>query len=103
MLKEWIQEGGGVYMASGAATSFILALIRAKHTKFIDRLGEAVTCSLLSTGLITLANVYYPEYPQLGIFIGVFIGFLGSDYLTELIKSVISIFVDKLKSKGEQK
>jgi len=88
-------------MAAGATTSFILALIRAKHTKFIDRLGEATTCSLLSTGLITLANVYYPQYPQLGIFIGVFIGFLGSDYLTELIKSLLSVLVNKFR--GEQK
>ncbi len=101
MLKEWLNEGGGLYMASGAITSFILALIRAKHTKFIDRLGEATTCSLLSTGLITLANIYYPEYPQLGIFIGVFIGFLGSDYLTELIKRVISAVLDKFISKKE--
>lgn len=96
MLKEWLNEGGGLYMAAGGVTSFIMALLRAKHTKMIDRLGEATTCSLLSTGLITLANIYYPQYPQLGIFIGVFVGFLGSDYLTSLIKNTINYLLDKL-------
>ncbi len=100
MLKEWFNDGGGIYMTIGGLTSFVMALLRAKHTKIVDRLGEAATCALLSTGLITLANIYYPEYPQCSILIGTFVGFLGSDYLTEIIKNIIGFLVDKLTNRG---
>ena len=103
MLKEWLNEGGGVYMAAGGITSFVMALLRAKHTKFVDRLGEATTCALLSTGLITLANIYYPEYPQCSILIGTFVGFLGSDYLTDQIKNLINFLVERITNKGGSK
>jgi hypothetical protein len=98
MWKEYLSTGG-VYMIAGISSSFFMGLLRSNKKRFLSKIGEGFTCSLLSTGLITISNYFLPDYPQVAIFVGVFVGFLGSEYLTELIKNLINIALDRLEIK----
>jgi len=88
-------------MFAGCVSSFLMGLTRSTKKHFLDKVGEGFTCSLLSTGLITVSNYFLPEYPQLAIFVGVFVGFLGSDYLTSLLKSLIDLALKRLDPKNQ--
>lgn len=100
MWKEYLSQSGGyVYMIAGCLSSFLLGLTRSTKKKFIGKVGEGLTCSLVSTGLISISNYYFPDAPQLAVFIGVFCGFLGSDYLNGLFKSLINLGLERLESK----
>lgn len=101
MWKEYL-GAGGVYMIAGVVSSFFMGLTRSNKKKFISKLGEGFTCSLLSTGLITVSDYFLPDYPQLAIFIGVFVGFLGSEYLMTLIKNLINLALERLEIKAKE-
>lgn len=89
-------------MIAGTVSSFLMGLIRANKPRFVERCGEGLTCALLSTGLISISDYFFPGYPQSAIFVGVFVGFLGSDYLTSLVQKIISYLLERIKPKDEK-
>ena len=91
-----------IYLMIGAACSFVMAYLRSVKRTFAAKICEALTCSMLSSALILISE-YYLHWPlELGVAIGTFVGFLGSDYISLKIKQVINLKVGG-KSDDESK
>ena len=83
------------YLSTGVLSSFLMAIMRSKKNRFISKLAEGLTCSMLSSALIVISE-YYLKLPfELSLPIGTFVGFLGSDYISQTLKGVISKKVEK--------
>lgn len=83
------------YLSTGVLSSFLMAIMRSKKNRFISKLAEGLTCSMLSSALIVISE-YYLKLPfELSLPIGTFVGFLGSDYISQTLKGVISKKVKK--------
>ena len=50
---------------------------------------------MLSSALILISEYYFKWPLELGVAIGTFVGFLGSDYISAKIKQLINVKVDK--------
>lgn len=84
-----------IYLLIGAGCSFVMAYLRSVKRTFAAKICEALTCSMLSSALILISE-YYLHWPlELGVAIGTFVGFLGSDYISAKIKQLINVKVDK--------
>ena len=76
-----------IYLLIGTGCSFVMAYLRSVKRTFAAKICEALTCSMLSSALILISE-YYLHWPlELGVAIGTFVGFLGSDYIDR--KSVV--------------
>ena len=84
-----------IYLMIGAACSFVMAYLRSTKRKFMVKICEALTCSMLSSALILISEYYFHWPLELGVAIGTFVGFLGSDYISAKIKQLINVKVDK--------
>ena len=83
------------YLSTGVLSSFLMAIMRSKKNRFISKLAEGLTCSMLSSALIVISE-YYLKLPfELSLPIGTFVGFLGSDYIAQTLKGVILKKVEK--------
>ena len=83
-----------IYLLIGAGCSFVMAYLRSVKRTFAAKICEALTCSMLSSALILIAE-YYLHWPlELGVAIGTFVGFLGSDYISAKIKQIINVKVE---------
>ena len=84
-----------IYLLIGTGCSFVMAYMRSMKRTFAAKICEALTCSMLSSALILISE-YYLHWPlELGVAIGTFVGFLGSDYISAKIKQIINVKVDK--------
>lgn len=84
-----------IYLLIGAGCSFVMAYLRSVKRTFAAKICEALTCSMLSSALILISE-YYLHWPlELGVAIGTFVGFLGSDYISAKVKQFINVKVDK--------
>lgn len=89
-----------LYLFIGSASAFVMAILRSAKKSFWAKIAEGITCSMISSALIIVAE-YYCKLPlELSAAIGTFVGFLGSDYISTKIKSIINI---KIKDGNESK
>lgn len=91
-----------IYLLIGTVCSFVMAYLRSTKRKFMAKICEALTCSMLSSALILISEYYFKWPLELGVAIGTFVGFLGSDYISLKIKQVINLKVEG-KSDDESK
>ena len=83
-----------IYLLIGAGCSFVMAYLRSMKRTFAAKICEALTCSMLSSALILIAEYYFKWPLELGVAIGTFVGFLGSDYISAKIKQIINVKVE---------
>lgn len=84
-----------IYLLIGAGCSFVMAYLRSVKRTFAAKICEALTCSMLSSALILISE-YYLQWPlELGVAIGTFVGFLGSDYISAKVKQFINVKVEQ--------
>ncbi len=72
--------------------AFIVAFLRQKQRQiksFSTCVSEAAMCAFLSTGLGQFAVYAFDFKPEISMFIGTFMGFLGTDYIRILIRLYI--------------
>lgn len=78
---------------AAAGTAFIRTYRRHPGMRFVARVGEAATCSMLSTMLTYVLVLHFGMAQETAIPTGVFCGFLGTDtilvYLTRLLDHLV--------------
>lgn len=97
-------------VALGAGLAALTAFIRTHRARpamrFVARVGEALTCSLLSTMCTYALQIYYGVGEENAILIGVFCGALGTDtiirYLALFLDRYLVKFLDKWLAKQNE-
>lgn len=84
-----------IYLLIGAGCSFVMAYLRSVKRTFAAKICEALTCSMLSSALILISEYYFHWPLELGVAIGTFVGFLGSDYISAKVKQFINVKVEQ--------
>ena len=80
-----------LYLAIGSASAFVTSILRSAKKSFWAKIAEGITCSMISSALIVVSEYYLKLPLELSAAIGTFVGFLGSDYISTKIKSIINI------------
>lgn len=92
----------GVCILGGGVMSFIVALLRQKQAKikpFSVCVSEALLCAFLSSGIAQVAIYFFSMRPESSMFIGTFCGFLGTDFLKSLLRSLIENYANRTLKK----
>ena len=75
-IAEWVAEN--TLSVVGAVFAFAVSLLTRRQSSWLDRLTEAVLCSLLSTGIFYGLVSVFPHIPQeAAVAVGSFVGFYG--------------------------
>lgn len=104
----WWEEQTNHISESPFVVGFVVAIITSllstsrKHPrmKFMARITEALTCSILSLGLTKLA-VFYFDFAgeeEMAIPIGVFVAWIGTSSLKEALNKIFEKWLGKLTS-----
>ena len=83
-IMTWITEN--TLIIAGAVFAFSVSLLTRRQSSWLDRLTEAVLCSLLSTGIFYGLVSVFPHIPQeAAVAVGSFVGFYGVSETKRLI------------------
>lgn len=83
-IAEWVAEN--TLIVVGAVFAFSVSLLTRRQSSWLDRLTEAVLCSLLSTGIFYGLVSVFPSIPQeAAVAVGSFVGFYGVSETKRLI------------------
>lgn len=83
-IAEWIAEN--TLIVVGAVFAFTVSILTRRQSSWLDRLTEAVLCSLLSTGIFYGLVSVFPSIPQeAAVAVGSFVGFYGVSETKRLI------------------
>lgn len=83
-IAEWVAEN--TLIVVGAVFAFAVSLLTRRQSSWLDRLTEAVLCSLLSTGIFYGLVSVFPSIPQeAAVAVGSFVGFYGVSETKRLI------------------
>ncbi|MBQ2329108.1 MAG: phage holin family protein [Oscillospiraceae bacterium] len=83
-IAEWVAEN--TLIVVGAVFAFAVSLLTRRQSSWLDRLTEAVLCSLLSTGIFYGLVSVFPHIPQeAAVAVGSFVGFYGVSETKRLI------------------
>lgn len=94
----WITEN--TLILAGAVFAFSVSLLTRRQSSWLDRLTEAVLCSLLSTGIFYGLVSVFPHIPQeAAVAVGSFVGFYGVRETKRLILDNLRALLAK-KSEG---
>ena len=83
-IADWVAEN--TLIVVGAVFAFAVSLLTRRQSSWLDRLTEAVLCSLLSTGIFYGLVSVFPHIPQeAAVAVGSFVGFYGVSETKRLI------------------
>ena len=83
-IMTWITDN--TLILAGAVFAFAVSLLTRRQSSWLDRLTEAVLCSLLSTGIFYGLVSVFPSIPQeAAVAVGSFVGFYGVSETKRLI------------------
>lgn len=83
-IMTWITEN--TLILAGAVFAFTVSILTRRQSSWLDRLTEAVLCSLLSTGIFYGLVSVFPSIPQeAAVAVGSFVGFYGVSETKRLI------------------
>lgn len=83
-IMAWITEN--TLIIAGAVLAFSVSLLTRRQSSWLDRLTEAVLCSLLSTGIFYGLVSVFPHIPQeAAVAVGSFVGFYGVNETKRII------------------
>lgn len=84
-----------IYFVGSGVAAFFMALFRTvrfsdrSQQQFWMRLNEGFMCAMISSGLAVLMRTYFDTPFSWAIPIGVVVGFVGTNFIHVLIKSLI--------------
>lgn len=91
-MLDWIKEHiPFVYMGIGCVCGWCMAMLRSggfTTRDFRSRVADATMCSMLTSALCYISTVYFHLDDRLAIPIGTFVGFLGTDFIRIVIKTI---------------
>lgn len=85
----------------GGLAGFIVTMLKNKETKksFSAKASEAALCACISASLCQFGIYAFDMSPNLSMFVGTFCGWLGADYIKNLVTSYIE---SKVKKEAEK-
>lgn len=94
--------GNNVLVIAGAVFAFLIALLSGRERSYLDRLTDAVLCSLLSTGIFFGITSAIPTVPQeAAVAVGSFVGFYGVGETKELIRLKLKSLLTREKEEDK--
>lgn len=104
-MKTYFEENSEVvYLGAGSLFAFLMAFLRsAKYTKkhFRTRATEGVMCAMLGSAITMGITEYWNLSNFWAMPIGIFIGFLGTDFIHAVIIGLVEYYSLKVKEKNK--
>lgn len=103
-MQQYIEElcrslGIDVAVAFAGVMAVIMNLLTSDKTKSLSsRLCDAVICGLLSSSLVPVIE-YFALPSNFAMFVGVVIGYFGTEYIAQVLKLAIQSLVNKFVNK----
>lgn len=98
--QETISREVFYFIGSGVA-AFLMALSRTtrfadkEHRRWAIKFNEALMCAMISSGIAVVIKTYFNAPFSWAIPIGVIVGFIGTNFIHVLIKSLIEFQVGR--------
>lgn len=90
------------YTTAGGVMAFVMALLRSggfTKKRLAVRLTDACMCSMLSSAITLFCVEYWGLSYVYGVPIGTFVGFVGTDFISTLIKGWVAAKTNNLPPK----
>ncbi len=101
MLEQATISREALYFIGSGVAAFLMALFRTvkfadkEQRQFMQMLAEGFMCAMMSSGIAVLLKSYFNAPFSWAIPIGVIVGFIGTNFIHVIIKSLIEFQVGR--------